>query len=210
MNTGDIREYEIRFKPGSKCKLKFDRYYVKKELEEDGQYYFYASVLDDFSDARIIGPPGIKKYTGQVGYARCSDAWVHRVDTYSDTYKPENCGIATAVTFLCMIDRDVLPGEGINLDLELAFKGDEVAIGLAERHCDKVVALINTAKPPEGANSYFSAAILASLDIMILQQRENYDYSILSTADIKKSYNENGYKLVDYSEDKHWYFCKLK
>ena len=52
-----------------------------------------------------IGPTGIGKYDQQVGSAQCSKGWVHDVDvTSSDPYDAENCGIATAMTFLCMID----------------------------------------------------------------------------------------------------------
>ena len=152
------------------------------------------------------------KYHEQVGYANCAKGWIHDVRvTKHYPYNAQNCGIATALTFLCMIDRDVNPGNQINVDLGKEFGYDEVTIALARRRCAKIVALVNISNPPEGANAYFSAARLARYNMFIVERKSAYawlgTYAWLHRREAKMCYNRNGYRFVRYHS--HWYFCKL-
>ena len=96
MRTGDIIEYLTK---GSNCPLNTVPYYVKKELETDGDYYFYASLDKAFNHVNSVR----RKYERQIGFAQCAKGRINLVQIADlDPVDAQNCGIATALSFLCM------------------------------------------------------------------------------------------------------------
>ena len=116
MRTGDQRSFETK---GDKCKLGRSTYYVRKVLE--GQYYyFYASTDNNFNDASAAIRRAWKstrwhtQYENQVGYSQCFngaiyEVWVNNERPYDHApINGRNCGMGTVLSFLCMIDEDII------------------------------------------------------------------------------------------------------
>lgn len=78
----------------------------------------------------------------------CEQSVLNGVTKISEDAK--GCGVEEILTSLCLIDKDVNPGEGINLDMDKMFHGDDSAKMTIKNSCDKLSAIKRPPLPLTG------------------------------------------------------------
>ena len=223
MNLDNIETFDISpTKKGmKKCTLDADTYKVmkiKKRGSKFDHFGFYAITGNAFKEL----PEG--HYEDEIGFVFCNPGWVDEV--YVDP-RARECGLATVLTELCMIDPDI----NQNTDRNIAYNkiggslrtNDEVKS--VENHlrssCSSLIGLEMTSFPFSGAYAYFSAAVRMKYTHMVVQ---HYDskfggcgkrFKFYEVENAKHYYDENTGRIEDGKGDTEgsghlarWYFCK--
>ena len=123
-----------------------------------------------------------RRYHKQIGYATCLHGWI---DMVSVVPYAQNCGIATVLTELCLIDPNINKNiQGNRAVKEIFRRNIEETFSLESRtddkmvrdvanhlrdHCSHLVGLEMKAKPLKGAYAYFSAAKRMGYQYMVVQ-----------------------------------------
>ena len=221
MKNNEVQSFIIDSKIHKNCKLvdkegeTVKKYNVKKTRGE-GFILFTASIDTEFNE------DDIKNWF--LGISNCKAGFIESVRVSSggansgagsDTsnLNAVRCGIGTMLSALCMIDKDVNPGNNIALDLERYFRADDPsdrrvtnAIDKAKQDCKNVVGLQMSAAPG-GGNIYFRAAQLAGYNrMMFFDEHGENEWIWLDTSEAQACYDDD--KLG--CQDDVWYFCKEK
>ena len=159
-NDSPLRLYESRWldpwpdgpmDPGNwGCRLPAGRFYIKKRLTRrriPGQtlrYQFIAS-SDNLGDG-IQDPPALPEepdhFASQYGWIFCALGEIMGLEMLLHA---RQCGIEVLLVSLCVIDRDVNRGQGINLDLDLVFPPGSTVLNtgvfwqLTQDNCRKLI-----------------------------------------------------------------------
>ena len=214
-----IQSFDIDPRKKDECKKKLGavKYFVIKVLfDESGrdgeEYKFHAALIkEDFILHRKHRKRTQVSEDGIIGYAYCFMGWIKQVTVEEAPIDARGCGIAKQLIHLCMTDRDVNPGDEINLKLGPKLQWDDVAISKVKNGCKKVVGLTMAASPPNaGGNAYFGAALKAGFNKMLIRKCEGgkTEWVWWTVPEAKISFNENGFHFPGYDND--WMFCKTK
>ena len=205
MEIGETRVYKIRPSKRPACSLKTTNYYIKKDVE-DKDYILYVGENNNFVIDSNVETDHIRRYKNQLGFSRCGDGNIHELWINQIPSDARNCGIAKAITFLCMIDRNVNPGPGLILGWEDHFTGYEKVIQLVRKHCMKIIKLDMTGEDQSAPHTYFSAAIMAGYTSFLVKRIQPENFDVFDTAEVQKGYNTH---FLDVYE-REWFFCKPK
>lgn len=187
MQVNDIRKFPLDPAKPEKCELlnggtSQSRFYVKKERKDFFQAY---------ADERLEEP---------ISFGVCSKSEVGYVETNLDA---KNCGIATAICFVCMIDLDV---GATKLDIEDEFRNNRQLQQQVKDKCAKLFKYKVKAREEDynGAIAYFSAAIASGYNFVYVADGNGIKQYISDEAKTlyinKKLMNGEG----------NWIFCMNK
>ena len=131
--------------------------------------------------------PRSHKYIGQIAWAKCSSGNIDDITVKSKPRDARQCGIATVLTELCLLDPDVYQ-DGKSSDAYNVLRSNGI-----DTKCEQAVAMDMVAEPLSGAYAYFSAASRIGYNKLIV----NWPYlafdriSVYVTDHAKRSYNVN-------------------
>lgn len=133
------------------------------------------------------------------------------------------CGLASLLAYLCMVDDDVGAGKGFDIakiGKDKQFKGIVKFWLKIDGYCEKVIYLINGANPKIGARAYLNAAMDANFPRIYTFIAENEENQAnpnkgvttpLDTADAINLYkNEEDADVFITKYGAQWFFCKPK
>ena len=213
------------------------RYFTETSDPEDDdepvrQTYLYAVAgRPDFKE--IANGNQSHKYENQVAYIGCRHGYIYMLkvfleslETYHasvnpvkgrsrDNEKPRGCGIGVVLTELCLEDpqlNNMHYGNYAMMELE-DFPAE---YEMANRYCVKLVALEMAANPIRGAHVYFSSAIRAGYNTMLVEQ--DTGLNVYQTAVAQEKFNrETGIiqpcckiSTECSAAGRTWYFCTEK
>ena len=127
MKNKEIQSFNIDYDKHDKCQLvnkneeKVEEYYVKKTKWQN-KWHFMASTSKEFKE--------VEQVHWFLGESICKNGFINNVEVAIKGRAPlsgagpselnaRRCGIGTILSALCMIDKDVNPGTGIVLDLNI-------------------------------------------------------------------------------------------
>ena len=203
-----------------RCNLEANKFKVIK-VKEDDQINFYAVTGDTF-----VKLPS-DDYENQIGSAECKVGWIESVFVEP---KARNCGLASILTQLCMID----PGLTKNRKEDKHLVYEHLKRGLSRNdgdvqgvekhlrsHCHGLIGLLMEATPLEGAYAYFSAAERLKYQYMVVHFYDQKIYQcggrfkFYEVERAKNLYNSNTGRIEDDETDPEgsgyeakWYFCR--
>ena len=156
--------------------------------------------------------PGLGNYIGQVAIANCKNGRIDLVNVNKRNPDARQCGIATVLTELCLLDPEIHERGERNAAYKLLQKTQ------LEVNCIQMVGLQMIAKPLTGAHTYFSAAINTGFNKLVVFPRFSGIYSIYDTVVAKQNYDgETGFIEICcenngrcYANGGEWIFCKEK
>ena len=165
----------------------------------------------DILGRRFSGQRFLEDYIGQIAVAHCRHGHIDFVKVSSKrNHDARQCGIATVLTELCLLDPDIHErGEG-NSAYKMLQKYQ------TETNCIQMVGLQMSARPLSGAHAYFSAAINTGFNKLIVVWWGFRRQSIYDTVVAKQNYDaKTGYiepccqnEDICRAEDAFWIFCK--
>ena len=125
------------------------KYYVKKRLTDRSQnpslpkYQFVAAFNDLF-----MPTDKPNEVLAEWGTIFCELSVLNGVTRIHEQAK--GCGVEEILPSLCLIDKDVNPGKGINLDMNKVFQGDDSAKVMLKNSCGKLSAIKRPSLPISG------------------------------------------------------------
>ena len=202
----------------------------ESEIEQEASVdvycaYFYAiSGRTDFIER--AGDSITHKYESQVAFIKCKHGWIDEVDVFEESLEPNipgarnaensrNCGIATVLTELCLIDPFLNRLGNLN-KAERYLRNFVEQHELVTRTCEKLVGLAMTAWPVTGAQTYFSAGIRMKYEkLMIDQSKKKDEFKIYETKIARENYDTNTGIIQPCCEEteqcsalfQQWFFC---
>ena len=207
MDIDGVQEFTIDKTIRKKCTLKANKYFVKKVRDDDGDYIFFASTDKTFPMLPEEAQTEFIKYTTQIGYSYCEVGQIHKVSVNEGTMKALECGIATILSTLCMIDPTLITVSDANMGIAyLDNRGDKGIKTKVKQCCSSFIALTNTADPKAGAYAYFSAARNSGYNEFLIQNQGDKKYETMTIEDARKAYNPEVGKIEGY--ENVWNFCK--
>ena len=132
--------------------------------------------------------PRLRRYIGQIAYAYCNPGEVSQIQVADAPRDARQCGIATVLTELCLLDPDIYEKGEENRAYRLLRNHDVTTMS-----CGQAVSLQMASDPKSGAYAYFSAASRIGYNKLIV----NWPYlafdriSVYVTDHAKRSYNVN-------------------
>ena len=133
-------------------------------------------------------------------------AWPGACDDLETNEDSRKCGIARALLIICLQDKEVTMDGGANL----GFKP-------AQEHCSAIVGI--TCKPEmyddygnrivSICKSYIDAAEKATYQMLIVENQDHTEYSVLKTKKALKEFKSDPDKFINERGDE-WFFCKCK
>ena len=212
------------------CKLAVDAYTVIKieERTSSGDYFrFYAITGDTFTklqQQQASTSFNKLQYENEIASITCQPGWVGFVKIQIIA---RNCGLATVLTELCMIDKEIPQITDKNKAFSKMYEenrgNDEIRAteGHLRTFCMNLVGLEMEAQPYTGAYAYFSAAIRLKYHFMAVQPfsksldkcEPRFKYYQVERA--RNYYDEKSGRIEDGKGDTkgsgyqaRWYFCK--
>ena len=168
-------------------------------------------ISGDILGRQFSGQRFLEDYIGQVAVAHCRHGHIDLVKVSSKrNHDARQCGIATVLTELCLLDPDIHQrGEG-NSAYKMLQKYQ------TETNCIQMVELQMSARPLSGAHAYFSAAINTGFNKLIVVWWGFRRQSVYDTVVAKQNYDaKTGYiepccqnEDICRAEDAFWIFCK--
>ena len=213
-------------------KLETTTYSVLKELKGNNAQYIVIPGTDHDFTHRPSNFPKLYKglsYMKQIAYARCSHGYIKYVQVFErpngkdDGFNGRQCGIATVLTELCLIDPMINKKENGNYAYDKL--KNEPQISNLVKDCNEMVGLTMAADPMSGAFAYFKAAIkwgynklviyrevYRDLSLPLIPQFEVYDTQIAKQNYCPKTgniapCNDKEVTVEAYMAD--WIFCKV-
>ena len=126
------------------------------------------------------------------------------------------CGLATLLSFLCLIDANV-QGTGLGNKLEnLEGQGEEgkELAEFAKARCQKIVYFLNAANPAAGSKAYLYAAIDANYGSLMTFHpfKASPKSANFNVCDILDELNQKELNLDEFRREfgDAWYFCMIK
>ena len=168
-------------------------------------------ISEDISGRQFSRQRFLEDYIGQVAVAHCRHGNIDFVKVSSKrNHDARQCGIATVLTELCLLDPDIHERGERNAAYKTLRKYQ------METNCIQMVELQMSARPLSGAHAYFSAAINTGFNKLIVVWWGFRRQSIYDTVVAKQNYDaKTGYiepccQNEDRckAEDAHWIFCK--
>ena len=248
--TGQIESGSIKqflFDPYYKhCKLQsFRGFFIKKFTIEEGKSYdgqagemerfvfFAASMSQSFlhkGEEKDVDDMLTGKWLGTATCTEGSIDKVHIADKgQSGLLTAHGCGIATVLTYLCLVDKDV-EGDGIGHSIDTIILNSHPKLRsiteMATKHCTKFIQLkieIDTDDEAD-AKAFIYAAADAGYNKIAMYHMSKYQESTFDTDGALKEidklqkcnighyvyipkYNMNA--IVE-KVGRHWYFCRMK
>ena len=231
MKPEEIATFPILKKRRDKCHLKkrYNEYYVQKEVAGDIRYhtgdrryrttntYFWATLSKTFIPDKPKHLSPTRAYLDQVGYIQCVRGEIHQIWVNEKPINARDCGIATVLTRLCMVDPDLTKVRGSrNFGIDLI--DDEKTRTWMLTGAEYFIALQMSANPVKGAYAYFSAAKKSGLTIFMTKGSRSclgVDYLIADTKMAEKAFNKNtgeidvGSCKVPTRHDRKPCYCKV-
>ena len=134
--------------------------------------------------------PRLRRYIGQIAFADCNPGEVDQVEVAEkNDVQPRDarqCGIATVLTELCLLDPDIYE-EGENNRAYRLLRSHDVTT----MRCGQAVSLQMGSDPKSGAYAYFSAASRTGYNKLVVNW-PNSDYAqiaIYDTDHARQAYN---------------------
>ena len=134
--------------------------------------------------------PRLRRYIGQIAFADCNPGEVDKIEVAEkNKVQPRDarqCGIATVLTELCLLDPDIYEKGEKNRAYRLLRNHDVTTMS-----CGQAVSLQMGADPKSGAYAYFSAASRTGYNKLVVNW-PNSDYAqiaIYDTDHAKQAYN---------------------
>ena len=206
-----------------RCKLEADTYSVIKiEDLTLREHYFNFHAITGTTFTKLESD----HYENEIGYALCNPGWIQMV--YVEP-KARDCGLATVLTELCLIDPDINQNTDENtvyrkIDKRLE-RNDEVRE--MEEHlrtsCSNLMGLEMTVTPFKGAYAYFSAAMRMKYQYMAVQPYDaelghcGQKFKYYQVDQAQQHFDENTGRIEDGKGDTEgtgrkaqWYFCKYR
>ena len=238
-----VQRFEIQYDHYQDCELQYRFHWVKKfkYIDEGGNLvYDYVSSYDHqkmFHPQNNFGTAGERRQVlasnNWYATATCTGGEVKELNTIgqfpdSSALTATNCGFATLLTYLCLIDDDVVGVDGIGYNVKEVHHGSwehkfRGVIDLMDQHCRKVVHLENLSKPGMDANAFLTAAMLAEFNMFVTCFHDKGERcSTFSTEGIRQGIQDGifpGIANCDEGESisekftlkfgRMWYLCKL-
>ena len=130
--------------------------------------------------------PRLRRYIGQIAYAYCNPGEVSQIQVADAPRDARQCGIATVLTELCLLDPDIYEKGEENRAYRLLRNHDVTTMS-----CGQAVSLQMASDPKKGAYAYFSAASRTGYNKLVVNW-PNSDYAqiaIYDTDHAKQAYN---------------------
>ena len=134
--------------------------------------------------------PRLRRYIGQIAFADCNPGEVDKIQVAEkNKVQPRDarqCGIATVLTELCLLDPDIYEKGEKNRAYRLLHSHDVTTMS-----CGQAVSLQMGSDPKSGAYAYFSAASRTGYNKLVVNW-PNSDYAqiaIYDTDHAKQGYN---------------------
>ena len=190
MEDGEYKVFQRKIH--QECKLSSLYFTVLKEEKFDSSQFdsestnilysrFYA-IAGDIADKEVDfvethSADYRMKYQRQIAFIECRHGWInylttfeYRIGTTGPIVNPQNCGIGTVLTELCLIDPD----------LSIRRQGNEARNLLSgysefdriEKNCDKLMGLSMEVDNMPTAHTYFTAAINTGYMTMMIDDCE--------------------------------------
>ena len=240
MEVGESRTFIISRKrynpqPGRElCGLTSTTFEVRKIKGYDEMDIMYGSVEIFYFYALSGGtsfneiPKGNEthKYHGQIGYIRCKHGWIDDLTVFEEILEryqgfgprsnPRGCGIGVILTELCLIDPELNNMNDGNRARNRLQSFTDIK-DLVVRTCDRLIALVMTARPIKGAHIYFSAAIRMGYGFMVVDESTSYKekFMIYETEIARQNFDSEtaviqpccGMNNACSAYGHTWYFC---
>ena len=260
---GDTRRFEIDFDYYSNCLLPRNKpFYVKKyflvigdnldygansmelHLEENAIAYiatFEKDKIDTndspenvlWNDHIAVRVCGEGKFV-ETNSMTTSDE--DRVGSSGNHQSAKRCGLATILSYLCYLDREIEPSIkgvsdlGYEFDLELKEANDVLEreqlqrfIQLVKKSCKRILKVVTTAKPSVGGRSYIYAGMDTGYQYLMTIGKDSVNHAVCHhMEELNRLFRENppkkhGEEIIDPILDKliekegnKWFFCKVK
>ena len=232
----------VKLKTGGKnCKLPSNEYFVKKVLtkviapdEPHGytHFSFVPSLNKEFKQSAQSERPENTVYDyiyeNQLGVSLCEPGWLELIeirtpDGQSSTLDASDCGIATVLTQLCMVDPIINAASAKNEALKLFLTKADCRLSTEVlQKCVNFFGLnMVVGGPPDsdgggpstGAYAYFSAAKRSGYGIFFIYDEKESKYEEMPIDDANFGFIPtypakiiNGDKTID-AHDTEWFFC---
>ena len=125
-----------------------------------------------------------------------------------DPINARNCGLATVLTTLCMIDPELNVMD--STEINQRFSEDQVLETTVKTACHRFIGLTMAADPMSGAFAYFSAALNTNYDKFLIRtdcEQDNH-YTWMDTKTARNQYDVNTGKIGGIrGYMKQWFFC---
>ena len=220
MSLNEVRPISIDSKRYPSCELElhntYNSYFVKKEFISAGdrsEYRFFASSNAQFVHNENAGSLE-NIYHDQLAYARCRESMLIfvGVEDGKNEQNPVNarrCGIGSYLTLMCFVDPQVNPGDDrmTYLNLKQKFEDNNAIIQRVGTTCNKLIYLDASVEDNRERFTYFSAAIKAGYDRIVLQKRGRNAWEMKKILEAKSEYTDNAGNFMQKYED-GWFFCR--
>ena len=180
---------------------------VNKEV---AQYGFWVGKVE--LDADDEGPEGQKiKFVARQnwnddGYLAWLYAWPGACDDVETYEHSRKCGMAKSLLMICLQDKEVIMDGGVDLGLKPAQEHCSIIVGITckpDMYDDEGNPIVSICK------SYIDAARKTKYQMMIVENQDHTEYSVLKTKKALKEFKSDPDKFISERGDE-WFFCKCK
>ena len=194
---------------------------VQKTIRVQEKTYAIFAALNE--DSVKVRDPNVICNRQWISRATCAKGEVLAVKT-AESFRTGvqrsagQCGLATLLAYLCMVDDDVSAGAGFDFtetEADPEFIGVKEMVPYFEEHCKTVIHFLNGPTPKIAGKAYLRAAMDADFHRVVTYYLPGHPHkgriTVLSTSDAVNLYTDEK-SAADFSEQygDYWYFCKLK